>query len=93
MMTLQKFEKEIKDNMKETYEYCKLGMYYHGLSGLNANEAKSVLKPSPLQAKMNRLTHKLIHCFITQADKECPIPLRIFAITETAKKALDDAMN
>ena len=89
--TLQKFEKEIKDNMKETYEYCKLGMYYHGLSDLN--EAKSVSKPSPLQAKMDRLTHKLIHCFTTLVDKECPIPLRIFAITETAKKALDDAMN
>ena len=42
---------------------------------------------------MDRLTHKLIHCYILLVDKECSIPLRIFAITKTAKKALDDAMN
>ena len=84
--SLQQFEKKIKDNVKDTYEYCKLGMYYHGLGDLNAHETKSVSKPSPLQVKMDRLTHRLIHCFITLVDKKCPYPLRIFAISEIAKK-------
>ena len=92
--TLRQFEKEIKNKMVDTYEYCKLGLFFHGIYELNrtvADIGNDETTTFP-QTRMEKMTHKLIHCFISLAEAGYPLPTRVFSIIEMAEKAHKDAM-
>ena len=86
--TLQQFEQDIKREMPEIYEYCKLGVYFHGVYA-ESNENNADTNALLLQARMEKMTSRLVNCFIKLSEIECVIPSPICSIFERADAAYE----